>query len=191
MSSNSALAEASSLIFAARSTLVCEEVWLELSQVAFDVVLDGFSKVRKVSPEGRSAMIKDVGALEEGLSAVHLCHAPRGRDHVVAYCSAASLGDEEILNWMRNNYQAYSYRHLHNLASQAFSSVMVAPFNSSKRFKEAVSMLDELYHDTDKNPSKLAQLFPHGGELNVGGAGGKISGAVSTMLHSIGAGKRM
>lgn len=142
--------------------------------MAFDVVLDGFSKVRKVSPEGRSAMIKDVGALEEGLSAVHLCRAPRGRDHIVAYCSAALLGDEEILNWMRNNYQSYSYRHLHNLASQAFSSVMVAPFNSSKRFKEAASMLDELYHDTDKNPSrKQAQI------------------SVSGLLHSIGAVKKM
>jgi len=59
--------------FAESSTMVHEQVWMEVCQSFFDLVMEGYSKVRKVSPEGRSAMTMDVFALHEGLNNVHLC----------------------------------------------------------------------------------------------------------------------
>jgi len=162
MSSNGALAEASSLVFAARSSLVREEVWLELTQVAFAIALDGFTRVRKVSAEGRAAMVKDVAALEEGLSAVHLCRAPRGREYVSALISAGALGDEEVLSWMKNNFASYAYRHLNGLATQVFSSLMSL---NSARLKNAVALLDDLYEydrAADGKTTTLSQLIQGG-----------------------------
>lgn len=141
MSKNS-FADASTLVFAAKSSLVREEVWLELNQAAFDIVLDGLSKIRKISIEGRAAMLRDVIALESGLSAVHICYVPRGKPHIEVYISASSLGEDALMLWIRQNWQSYAYRHMHGIVSQAFSSVMSL---SSKRLKDAVAVLDELY----------------------------------------------
>ena len=46
---------------------------MEVSQCIFDLVMEGYSQVRKVSPEGRSAMTMDVFALHDGLNSIHLC----------------------------------------------------------------------------------------------------------------------
>jgi hypothetical protein len=35
--------------------------------------MEGYSKVKKCSPEGRAAMTMDVFSLHEGLNSVHLC----------------------------------------------------------------------------------------------------------------------
>jgi len=197
MSSNSALAEASSLVFAARSSLVREEVWLELTQVAFDIILDGFSRVRKASPEGRTAMINDATEFEEGLSIVHPCRAPRGREYIASFVSAASLGDDDLLSWMRVNFQSFSYRHLHGLSTQAFSSLMTI---KSKRLKEALLLLDELYHFEDgktggvKEGSRFNQIFQTSRGLlpdhipSTSAGTVKISDAMSSLLHTIGGG---
>jgi len=199
MSSNSALADASSLVFAARSNLVREEVWLELTQVAFDIILDGFSRVRKASPEGRTAMINDATEFEEGLSIVHPCRAPRGREYIASFVSAASLGDDDLLSWMRVNFQSYSYRHLHGLATQAFSSLMTI---KSKRLKDALLLLDELYHFEDgktggvgvKEGSRFNQILQSTrGFLpehipSTSGTVPKISGSMSSLFHTIGGG---
>lgn len=53
--------------------LLLLQVWMEVSQCIFDLVMEGYSKVRKVSPEGRSAMTMDVFALHDGLNSIHLC----------------------------------------------------------------------------------------------------------------------
>lgn len=53
---------------------------MEVSQCIFDLVMEGYSKVRKVSPEGRSAMTMDVFALHDGLNSIHLCRY----HHIVA-----------------------------------------------------------------------------------------------------------
>ena len=200
MSSNESLADASSLVFAARSTLVREEVWLELSQIAFDIALDGFVRVRgKVSAEGRAAMIKDVTALEEGLTTVHPCRAPRSREYVTALLSAASLADDEFIAWLRSNFPAYAYRHLHGLASQVFSSSLVSlNSNSSKRLKEAIALLDDVYDVADekkeggKLTAQLQTMLQHGKVLletqhqphhpELGGGGAKLSAMLTKAI---------
>lgn len=53
--------------------LHCYKVWMEVCQCQFDLVMEGYSRVRKVSPEGRSAMTMDVFALHDGLNSIHLC----------------------------------------------------------------------------------------------------------------------
>jgi len=133
--------------FADSSALVREQVWLELCQTSFDITIDGFCKAKRVSPEGRAAMLRDVLALQEGLDRVHPCRSPRGLLHVEAYLRAASLGEEEMMAWIGENWQAYAYRHMYGLVSQTFSSMMDL---SSKRLKQATAVLDKLYEVEEK-----------------------------------------
>mmetsp|Transcript_3685 Transcript_3685/g.3821 ORF Transcript_3685/g.3821 Transcript_3685/m.3821 type:complete len:1269 (+) Transcript_3685:182-3988(+) len=136
--------------FAEASSLVREQVWLELCQVAFDTVLDGFSRVRKVSTEGRACMAMDISALQSGLDAIHPCRPPRGKLHVDNYVRASYLSEDEVLEWVRNNWQAYAYRHLHGLLQQASSSAnsnMNVNVLKKKRLTTALTVLDSLHDE--------------------------------------------
>ena len=73
---------------------VREQVWIEMCQAVFDAVLDGFSRVRKCSPEGRAAMSMDVDALHEGLNEIHSCHPPRGKHYVDSFIRASYMQEE-------------------------------------------------------------------------------------------------
>lgn len=73
---------------------VRERVWMELCQAAFDVVLDGFSRVRKCSPEGRAAMKMDIDFLDEGLNSIHSCHPPRGKHYIENFLQATYMQEE-------------------------------------------------------------------------------------------------
>lgn len=124
--------------------LFLPQVWLEVCQAAFDVMLDGFCKIKKVSSEGRAAMTMDVFALHEGLNSVHLCRPPRGKHHIDSYLRMSYMNEEGIMEWVVENYNSYAYRHIYGLLVQTIgaSSSML---NNSKKFKEAVATLDELY----------------------------------------------
>lgn len=140
--------------------LVREQVWLELCQAAFDTAMEGFWRVRRVSSEGRRAMIRDVRALDAGLDEVHPCHCPRGLEHVEAILQAALLDSEEMMLWVQDNNAQYTYRHLLGLITQTFGSVM--GMNQS-RLKDAIGFLDELFDEIEggdaQGPKEFAHLF--------------------------------
>lgn len=115
-------------------------MWLELCQCAFDSVLEGFTKVRKCSAEGRAAMTMDVFATHEELNSVHLCRPPRGKHHLDSFLRTSYLSDEDLIAWVRENWRSYAYRHMHGLLAQQLSSVL-----SSKKLKDAVAVIDGLY----------------------------------------------
>lgn len=120
------------------------QVWMEICQCAFDTVLEGLSRVRKCSTEGRASMTMDISALHTGLDSVHVCRPPRGKQYVDNYVKALYLSDEEIVHWTQQSWQSYSQRHLHGLLHQALSSVL-----KKKRLKDALSALDALYEQDD------------------------------------------
>lgn len=121
--------------------LVREQVWMELCQCAFDALLEGFAKVRKVSAEGRAAMIMDIASLHDGIDNIHGCRPPRGKHHLNGFVAAAGMPEDEmLLTWIRENWQVYSYRHIHGLLTQTLGHS-----GSNKRFKDAVAMVDALY----------------------------------------------
>jgi hypothetical protein len=130
--------------FAEASALVREQVWLEMCQCAFDTVLEGLSRVRKCSTEGRASMTMDISALHTGLDSVHVCRPPRGKQYVDNYVKALYLSDEEVVHWAQQNWQSYTQRHLHGLLHQAMSSVM-----KKKRLKDSLTALDALYEQND------------------------------------------
>jgi len=148
--------------FADAAAIVREQVWLELCQCAFDVAMDGFSHVKRVSSEGRATMIRDVEAVQAGLDEVHPCRCPRGLTYVEAYLRAALLAPEEMMLWIQDNHFSYAYRYMHGLAVQTFSSML--SFRES-RLKDAVDLIDELYghgaeSDKDKDKQrKIAGIF--------------------------------
>jgi hypothetical protein len=96
--------------------------------------------VRKCSSEGRASMTMDLFSLHEGLNGIHVCRPPRGKHHIDNYLRTAYLNEEDLMNWVKENYQSYAYRHIHGLLTQMLASVM-----NNKKLKEATAVLDVLY----------------------------------------------
>jgi hypothetical protein len=139
-------------MFSVEPSFVCEDLWLEVTQAAFNVAMDGFVKLRKVSSEGRAAFLRDVAALDQGLTAVHPFHALRGSAHLEALIRAGALSENELLNWMRENCTKYAYRHLLGVATQALSSALILN-STNRRLKGAIAFLDELYKSRSEKQS--------------------------------------
>lgn len=129
-------------------------MWFEICQCAFDVCLEGYSKARKVSVEGRSAMTTDNIALHDALNTVHLCRPPRGKHYVDNYLRSAMLSEEELMAWVRENWESYAYRHIHGLLTQTLFSLL-----NSKKLKDATAVIDALYELKDgESTSTLGML---------------------------------
>uniref|UniRef100_A0A7S3GUM0 Syndetin C-terminal domain-containing protein n=1 Tax=Spumella elongata TaxID=89044 RepID=A0A7S3GUM0_9STRA len=141
--------------FAESSPLLREQVWLEICEAAFDVCLEGYSKVRKCSVEGRSSMTTDTMALHDALNTIHLCRPPRGKHYIDNFLRSAMLSEEELLAWVRDNWESYAYRHVHGLLTQVLFSML-----NSKKLKDAVAMIDGLYELKDsESTSTLSGLL--------------------------------
>jgi hypothetical protein len=143
------------------------QVWLEVCQAAFDLLLDGYSRVRKCSSEGRAAMTMDVFAVHEGLNRTHLCRPPRGKHHLDSYLHMSFLSDEDMLGWIQENWQSFAYRHVAGMVAQTMTSVL-----SSKKLKDAMQVVDTLY-DVEGALSGGAQSS--GGVSAHGSSNGKLS----------------
>ena len=116
--------------------------------------LEGYSKARKVSVEGRSAMTTDNIALHDALNTVHLCRPPRGKHYVDNYLRSAMLSEEELMAWVRENWESYAYRHIHGLLTQTLFSLL-----NSKKLKDATAVIDALYELKDgESTSTLGML---------------------------------
>jgi hypothetical protein len=89
--------------------LVREQLWLELCQAAFDAAMEGFWRVRRVSQEGRQAMVRDARGLGAGLDQVHPCRCPRGLGHVEAVLEAAMTDSEDVMMWVQDHYTQYVF----------------------------------------------------------------------------------
>jgi hypothetical protein len=140
--------------FAESSPLLREQVWLEICQAAFDVCLEGYAKVRKVSVEGRSAMTTDTIALHDLLNTIHLCRPPRGKHYIDNYLRAALLPEDELMGWVRENWESHAYRHVHGLLAQTLFSLL-----NSKKLKDATAVIDSLYDLKDgESTSTLGML---------------------------------
>lgn len=123
-------------------------------------------------------MTMDVFALHEGLNAVHLCRPPRGKHHVDGYLRMSYLGDEELLVWVRENFQAYAYRHVLGMLTQIMAGSVMG--SSSKRLKDAVALIDSLY-DTD-TLNTAANGFGQTGSVH-SSSGNTLSNLLSTRLR--------
>jgi hypothetical protein len=127
---------------------------LELCQAAFDVVLEGLSRVRKCSTEGRASMTMDVSALHTGLDSRHVCRPPRGRNYVDVYIKALYLTEDETIRWALSQTQTYAHRHLQGLLKQALSSMM-----ANRKLSQALGALDSEYDNAEKEETKLSNML--------------------------------
>lgn len=122
-------------------SLVAEQVWMEVCNAAFEVVLDGFCRVKKCSKDGKAAMGIDLSALHSGLDSIHPNRSPKGKAYVEALCVKVSyMQDEEAMQWVEENYHSYPYRCILGVITSKFSSLM-----NPKKLKDAVAVLDNLY----------------------------------------------
>ena len=122
-----------------------------MQQATYEAVLDGFSRVKKCSNEGRAGMTIDLSGVDAGFKAIQRGNkaagkavlskeCARGKVHVDAYLKACFLGEADMMEWVKANWEAYSYRHLLGLLNQNIKSMI-----SQKRIKEAIAELDSLY----------------------------------------------
>lgn len=112
----------------------------------FDTAIEGFSRIKKVSSEGRAAMTMDLFALHEGLNNIHLCRPPRGKHYIDFYLRTAYMSEDDVLKWVQENWQSYAYRHVLGLISQTFTSVM-----NGRKLKDAVATIDQLYESENRD----------------------------------------
>lgn len=113
-----------------------EQVWLEVCQAVFDTILEGFSKARKVSTEGKASMTMDLQALHSSINAIHLCRPPRGKEYVTGYIRASYFNEEDLMSWVHQNYEQYAFRHVASLLHNAMSSVL-----KKKKLKDALGQV--------------------------------------------------
>lgn len=164
--------------FAEASSLVREQVWMELCTAAFEVTLEGYSKVKKCTPEGRAGMIMDVFALHDGLNNIHLCRCPRGKHYVDSYLQAFCLNEEDLMVWIQENYQTYAYRHIYGMLQQTLSSML-----NNKKLRDAVAVIDQLYEADDNSLSSNS----NNSSTSLAGTGignGAVVNKLSNMISS-------
>lgn len=115
---------------------------MEICQAAFDTLMEGFfgGKIKKVSAEGRATMTMDIEALHSGLDAIHSCRPIRGKAYVDAVIKVTYVPEDEVLQWMTENWSQYAHNHLAGLAVQQMSSLI-----STKKLKDALTHIDLLY----------------------------------------------
>ncbi len=111
-----------------------------MCQAAFDIAIDGFSKVKKCSNQGRASMSLDISVLQTKLNNIHPCRPGRGKEYIDDYIRASYLPEEAMLNWVKENYQLYCYRHIHGLLTQTLNSML-----SKKKLNDGIALLDSLY----------------------------------------------
>eukprot|EP01035_Chromulina_nebulosa_P018957 gene18957-24767_t len=142
--------------FAEASTFVREQFWMELCSAAFETILDSFSKIRKCSYEGRALLTMDLAALQDGLDTIHTCRPPRGKDHVDNYIRGSYYTNmTDLIQWVHENWQSYPYRQIYGVLNLNLASVL-----NSKPLKDALTILDNLYMDSDDdNMIRYYELF--------------------------------
>lgn len=80
-----------------------------------------------------------------------------------------------MLQWIRENWRIYAYRHMHGLLTLTLSSVL-----RSKKLREAVAVIDELYQETTDETSKLGAIF----SMRLTDSNGKIGNLISKSLRT-------
>lgn len=132
-----------------------DQAWMELCQTAFDMTLDAISVAKKSnslvgsnstsSENCRQAMNADLEALQNSLDSIRSCRPARGKEHVEEFVRATGLSEDDTMQWVRDNWQMYAYRHSNSLIKQTLGSVM-----KKSKLKEALEELDTLYDQEQK-----------------------------------------
>jgi hypothetical protein len=134
--------------------LAKEQMWMELCQAAFDLVLDAFSIAKKnsklststtSSENTRQSILSDINSLQTSLELIHGCRPARGKEYLEEFIRATGLSEDDMMNWVRENWQIYAYRHLNTLINQTLGSVL-----KKNKLKDSLSILDSLYDQEQK-----------------------------------------
>jgi len=175
-----------------------EIIWAEMCDCAFDTALEGFSRIRKCSAEGRLAMSLDIADLQAGLDSIRLpkpssippdedassssssssssSFSRRNKDYVDNYIQTTYMPEEDLMMWISENYKQYSYRHIFGLIRMLLNCPSIMSIaGSSKRYNEAIGAIDVLYgveKEGESGNKMLSHMFKRekgGGAYSKGG----------------------
>ena len=89
--------------------------WAEWCQSAMEALVEGFSRVKHCSTEGRALMSMDVQALHQGLTAIAPFRGVRSRVWADSFVKAFYYGEEDVMKWIADNFANYHMRHIEKL----------------------------------------------------------------------------
>ncbi|CAM9784337.1 unnamed protein product, partial [Phaeothamnion confervicola] len=84
--------------------------WAEAVQAIMETLVEGFSRAKSCSTEGRALMSMDLQAISGGLE--RPCGRPllkpeRGRSYALAYINAFYYGQADLVAWVEQNWRRY------------------------------------------------------------------------------------
>lgn len=145
--------------------------WEDMISGGFLSLLEGFSKVPFCSTEGRALMSMDLASFAAGVNPTavleHLdfdekCYAPpiveprHGMSYVDTYIKVFYYPEEDVMQWIRQNYQRYHLNHCLKLASNAF---LTADASNGITADVALEAVKNIYHQ--ENSSTLDEADTH------------------------------
>jgi len=116
------------------------QLWNEFCQACMETLIEGFSRVKNCSTEGRALMSMDIQALHQGLTALEPARGARSRVWADAYVKAFYYGEEDVVRWIEENHQSYQLRHIEALVRNG-----VGKNTRRKRRQELLQRVNALY----------------------------------------------
>ena len=95
-------------------------------------------------------MTNDLNILQDSLDVIRSCRPARGKEHIQDFIRATGLNEEDMMQWVRENWQMYAYRHMNTLITQSMASVM-----KKTKLKEALVELDPALVEEDEEKELL------------------------------------
>lgn len=112
-----------------------ETAWEDMVSGGYMTLLEGFSRVPYCSTEGRALMSMDLASFAAGIDPSSImdrmggecaCKAPpkvnpfRGMRYLDTYIKVFYYPKEDVIEWIRHNYENYQLNHCLSLAANAF-----------------------------------------------------------------------
>jgi hypothetical protein len=102
---------------------VMKALWTETIELLLDKLVDGYSKIKKCTTEGRGQMSQDLSMLRKGLEGLTGLSPPPNWDYVNNYVIAFYLPEQDFLSWMKV-HTGYSYAQYESIATLGVGAMM-------------------------------------------------------------------
>jgi len=127
---------------------VREMIWSEVVQSLMCALVEGFSRIKKCSTEGRALMSMDLQAIQLGLDEIKRTRPLRGRVYVDSYIKAFYYGDADLIRWIQESWQSYHRSQMISLASCGTAGKM-----RRRKIKDIASQVEALYPQSSNSES--------------------------------------
>lgn len=124
-----------------------EVIWTEVAQSVMETLVEGFSRIRKCSTEGRAVMSMDLQQAQLALDKIHKARPARGKVFVDNYVKAFYFMEADLITWISQNWESYQQQHMVALVAQGVARMRTR----QRRKNELVEQVKSLYAPPPSN----------------------------------------